>query len=155
MRQVFVFQTRPQDQQSQQTQENKRDSSVSQGSAGSEGSARGAAAGAGCAGGVEPDPEWAPHVDLGKQLATLHALLVDSLPKLPQPRIQVYKTTRHTNMKIYCSRHRCKKLQNAFYLNIFSYDLLKFPGVGAAVRYPRRAKQETGQQRQRADGTGF
>ncbi|KPI95494.1 putative Ras GTPase-activating protein [Papilio xuthus] len=81
--------TRPQEQQTQQTQENKRDSSVSQGSAGSEGSGRsGAVGGVGGAGGVEPDPEWAPHVDLGKQLATLHALLVDSLPKLPQPRIQ-------------------------------------------------------------------
>ncbi|XP_073967665.1 ras GTPase-activating protein raskol isoform X4 [Choristoneura fumiferana] len=37
---------------------------------------------------VEADPEWAPHVDLGKQLATLHALLVDSLPKLPGGRTQ-------------------------------------------------------------------
>lgn len=41
---------------------------------------------------VEADPEWAPHVDLGKQLATLHALLVDSLPKLPANKIQVDKT---------------------------------------------------------------
>lgn len=39
---------------------------------------------------VEADPEWAPHVDLGKQLATLHGLLVDSLPKLPAARIQVF-----------------------------------------------------------------
>lgn len=38
---------------------------------------------------VEADPEWAPHVDLGKQLATLHGLLADSLPKLPTGKIQV------------------------------------------------------------------
>jgi hypothetical protein len=38
---------------------------------------------------VEADPEWAPHVDLGRQLATLHVLLVDSLPKLPGGRTQV------------------------------------------------------------------
>jgi hypothetical protein len=40
---------------------------------------------------VEADPEWAPHLDLGKQLATLHGLLVDSLPKLPAGKIQVSK----------------------------------------------------------------
>ncbi|KAI5642425.1 GTPase-activator protein for ras-like GTPase domain-containing protein [Phthorimaea operculella] len=48
---------------------------------GSEGSVNGYAS-------VEADPEWAPHVDLGKQLATLHNLLVDSLPKLPPQRMQ-------------------------------------------------------------------
>lgn len=57
-----------------------RNSSSSQGSLPGE-SPRGDAS-------VEPDPEWAPHVDLGKQLATLHGLLVDSLPKLPAAKIQ-------------------------------------------------------------------
>lgn len=42
---------------------------------------------------VDADPEWAPHVDLGKQLATLHSLLVDSLPKLPAAKMQVSKNT--------------------------------------------------------------
>ncbi|PZC79808.1 hypothetical protein B5X24_HaOG215797 [Helicoverpa armigera] len=85
--------TRPQDQQQVQQQQiqqqqaqqqqqqdgSKRNSAASQGSnTGSEGPRDS----------VEPDPEWAPHVDLGKQLATLHALLVDSLPKLPANKIQ-------------------------------------------------------------------
>ncbi|KAM3966477.1 uncharacterized protein ACR2FA_012019 isoform 1-T1 [Aphomia sociella] len=80
--------TRPQDQQNlqQQQQHNQegsnRNSSASQGStAGSEGSRGEITA-------VEADPEWAPHVDLGKQLATLHGLLVDSLPKLAANKIQ-------------------------------------------------------------------
>ncbi|XP_022130711.2 ras GTPase-activating protein raskol isoform X3 [Pieris rapae] len=77
--------TRPQEQQNQQQQQqlqqhqpqdSKRNSSTSQGS-GCENIAS-----------VEADPEWAPHVDLGKQLATLHGLLVDSLPKLPTGRTQ-------------------------------------------------------------------
>ncbi|CAG5041883.1 unnamed protein product [Parnassius apollo] len=98
--------TRPQEQQSCQQQEgNKRDSAASQGSVGGSEGSRGSGGvgapgtgGAGSGGGpagsgtaaaaVEPDPEWAPHVDLGKQLATLHGLLVDSLPKLPPARIQ-------------------------------------------------------------------
>ncbi|XP_026323924.1 probable Ras GTPase-activating protein isoform X5 [Hyposmocoma kahamanoa] len=80
--------SRPLEQQQQQIQQqhqegSNRNSSTSQGStAGSEGS-RGE-----CPPAVEVDPEWAPHVDLGKQMATLHALLVDSLPKLPAGRIQ-------------------------------------------------------------------
>lgn len=84
----YSLQSRPQDQhmtqQSYQQQESSnRNSSASQGSnPGSESSRSDTNA-------VEADPEWAPHVDLGKQLATLHALLVDSLPKLPAARIQV------------------------------------------------------------------
>ncbi|CAG4926020.1 unnamed protein product [Colias eurytheme] len=66
-----------QQQQQQQQQDSKRNSSTSQGSTTSESQI----------GSVEADPEWAPHVDLGKQLATLHGLLVDSLPKLPAGRI--------------------------------------------------------------------
>ncbi|XP_041974028.1 ras GTPase-activating protein raskol isoform X3 [Aricia agestis] len=62
-----------QQQHQQQQQDSKRNSSTSQGSHASEGSRSEP---------VEADPEWAPHVDLGKQLATLHNLLVDSLPKL-------------------------------------------------------------------------
>ncbi|XP_048481849.1 ras GTPase-activating protein raskol isoform X1 [Plutella xylostella] len=80
--------TRPSEQQQMQQQPagegSKRNSSTSQGSAG--GGAAEGARGEGPA--VDPDPEWAPHVDLGKQLATLHALLVDSLPKLPAARMQ-------------------------------------------------------------------
>ncbi|KAG6461390.1 hypothetical protein O3G_MSEX012593 [Manduca sexta] len=76
--------SRPPDNQQQMHQHQEgsnRNSSASQGSTvGSEGS-RGDAC-------VEPDPEWAPHVDLGKQLATLHGLLVDSLQKLPPAKIQ-------------------------------------------------------------------
>ncbi|XP_037300095.1 ras GTPase-activating protein raskol isoform X3 [Manduca sexta] len=76
--------SRPPDHQQQMHQHQEgsnRNSSASQGSTvGSEGS-RGDAC-------VEPDPEWAPHVDLGKQLATLHGLLVDSLQKLPPAKIQ-------------------------------------------------------------------
>ncbi|KAG6461802.1 hypothetical protein O3G_MSEX012865 [Manduca sexta] len=76
--------SRPPDHQQQMHQHqdgSNRNSSASQGSTvGSEGS-RGDAC-------VEPDPEWAPHVDLGKQLATLHGLLVDSLQKLPPAKIQ-------------------------------------------------------------------
>lgn len=87
---LFIWlQSRPLEQQQQHIQQQQqegsnRNSSTSQGStAGSEGS-RGE-----CPPAVEADPEWAPHVDLGKQMATLHALLVDSLPKLPAGRIQV------------------------------------------------------------------
>ncbi|XP_050351278.1 ras GTPase-activating protein raskol isoform X2 [Nymphalis io] len=79
--------TRPQEQQQSQSQlqqqqdGSQRNSSASQGSiTGSEGSRSEVA--------VEVDPEWAPHVDLGKQLATLHGLLADSLPKLPAGKIQ-------------------------------------------------------------------
>ncbi|CAH2068428.1 unnamed protein product, partial [Iphiclides podalirius] len=75
--------TRPQEQQQSPQEGGKRESCASQGSGtGSEGS-RGEGSAT-----VEPDPDWAPHVDLGKQLATLHGLLVDSLPKLPAARIQ-------------------------------------------------------------------
>ncbi|XP_026728635.1 probable Ras GTPase-activating protein isoform X2 [Trichoplusia ni] len=79
--------TRPVEQQQQAQQQaqaqhqqdgSKRNSASSQGSNNSERMREG----------VDPDPEWAPHVDLGKQLATLHALLVDSLPKLPDNKIQ-------------------------------------------------------------------
>ncbi|XP_028177696.1 probable Ras GTPase-activating protein isoform X2 [Ostrinia furnacalis] len=79
--------SRPQDQPQMQMQQSystqqqqegsNRNSSASQGSEGSRSEAA-----------VEADPEWAPHVDLGKQLATLHGLLVDSLPKLPAARMQ-------------------------------------------------------------------
>lgn len=62
---------------------------------------------------IEADPEWAPHVDLGKQLATLHALLVDSLPKLPPGRMQV----------IIC-QHRIRNMSRLKY----SADALRFPG---------------------------
>ncbi|XP_047534743.1 ras GTPase-activating protein raskol isoform X5 [Vanessa atalanta] len=79
--------TRPQEQQQSQSQlqqqqdGSQRNSSASQGSiTGSEGSRSEVA--------VDADPEWAPHVDLGKQLATLHGLLADSLPKLPAGKIQ-------------------------------------------------------------------
>lgn len=82
--------TRPQDQQqgqavtqqqNQQQDGGKRNSAASQGSEG-----RGDRGEEGCL--VEADPVWAPHVDLGKQLAILHSLLVDSLPKLPAAKIQ-------------------------------------------------------------------
>lgn len=85
---LSFHQTRPVEQQQQAQQQaqaqhqqdgSKRNSASSQGSNNSEGMREG----------VDPDPEWAPHVDLGKQLATLHALLVDSLPKLPDNKIQV------------------------------------------------------------------
>ncbi|XP_053601320.1 ras GTPase-activating protein raskol isoform X3 [Plodia interpunctella] len=73
--------TRPQDQQQQhqQPQPQAQHEGSNRNSAGSE-SPQAAA--------VDADPEWAPHVDIGKQLATLHGLLVDSLPKLPPNRIQ-------------------------------------------------------------------
>ncbi|XP_023950128.2 ras GTPase-activating protein raskol isoform X2 [Bicyclus anynana] len=80
--------TRPQGQQhqqlvqsQQQSDGSKRNSSASQGSAAGSESSKNEMA-------VEADPEWAPHVDLGKQLATLHGLLADSLPKLPAGKIQ-------------------------------------------------------------------
>ncbi|GBP30010.1 Probable Ras GTPase-activating protein [Eumeta japonica] len=81
--------TRTEQQQHQQCQaeSSKRNSAASQGSAPSSEGSRADALGGGY-GAIEPDPEWAPHVDLGKQLATLHSLLVDSLPKLPSARIQ-------------------------------------------------------------------
>ncbi|XP_063890845.1 uncharacterized protein Raskol isoform X3 [Helicoverpa armigera] len=86
--------TRPQDQQ-QQTQQQQIQQQQAQQQQQQDGSKRNSAASQGSNTGsegprdsVEPDPEWAPHVDLGKQLATLHALLVDSLPKLPANKIQ-------------------------------------------------------------------
>lgn len=69
-----------QQQQQQQQDDSKRNSSTSHSSQNSIGSEYRES--------VEPDPEWAPHVDLGKQLATLHSLLVDSLPKLSANKIQ-------------------------------------------------------------------
>lgn len=104
---LFIFlQSRPLEQQQQQIQQQQqegsnRNSSTSQGStAGSEGS-RGE-----CPPAVEVDPEWAPHVDLGKQMATLHALLVDSLPKLPAGRIQVRNNvTRAVNSQLRTERN--------------------------------------------------
>ncbi|CAG9783191.1 unnamed protein product [Diatraea saccharalis] len=75
------YQQQQQQQHQQQQDGSNRNSAASQGSGGGSEGSRSEAC-------VEADPEWAPHVDLGKQLATLHALLVDSLPKLPTARIQ-------------------------------------------------------------------
>ncbi|XP_059047538.1 ras GTPase-activating protein raskol isoform X3 [Achroia grisella] len=80
--------TRPQDQQHLQQQQQHHQDGSNRNSAASQGSAAGSEGSRGEIISVEADPEWAPHVDLGKQLATLHGLLVDSLPKLPANKIQ-------------------------------------------------------------------
>ncbi|XP_049884663.1 uncharacterized protein LOC126379796 isoform X2 [Pectinophora gossypiella] len=80
--------TRPPEQQQQPQQHQQQQDGSNRNSSASQGSNAGSESSREIYGAVEADPEWAPHVDLGKQLATLHGLLVDSLPKLPAARMQ-------------------------------------------------------------------
>ncbi|OWR54434.1 synaptic ras GTPase activating protein [Danaus plexippus plexippus] len=84
--------TRPQEQQqhqtSQQQQQHQSSQQQQQQSNQSDSKRNSSTSHSSVEGEVDPDPEWAPHVDLGKQLATLHSLLVDSLPKLCAAKIQ-------------------------------------------------------------------